>query len=151
MATTQMGRYQEVERVIKALTLEMQRQPEWNVLSKTITSLILADISISCGRHDHAKIMVRDILGAELPVVANIADTAQVKFTTANILNGNVLFSITDLETGDFERYQLTKEGLEIIKQYMGENRVAHDIVYVHAILVLQRLNKHHVMEITDQ
>lgn len=144
------GQHQEAEKAIRAIILEMDRQPEGDASSKSVTLLTLADILISCSKHDHARTIVRDVLGADFPIVATIADTANVKFTTTELLDGCCPLSTKPLKDGNIDEYELTTEGLELIRQHVGEDGIADDIVYVHAILVLQRLNKFSFTDITD-
>ena len=53
-------------------------------------------------------------------------------------------------ENDDYRYFRLTEEGAEVIEQYMGEERMADDILYGLAVMVLQRLNKHQVTEAID-
>ena len=74
----QEGSYKEVVKVIKALSLDMARSPEWSTLRKSFVYLQLADILISCAIYDCAGQLVQDVLGAEFSDIIDIANIANV-------------------------------------------------------------------------
>ncbi|MCJ1391371.1 hypothetical protein MMC18_004235 [Xylographa bjoerkii] len=148
---TQEGRYEVVSRVIEAILQEMDFHPDWNGLRKSVGILSLADIYVSCGRHDRARKIVYSILGAESAAVATIAADTIVEFTTADILSGGYSISTAIWDLTDLSFFELTEEGLETIKEYMGEERMNSDVVYVCSILVLRRLNKYQVVDVTEE
>lgn len=147
----QAGRYQEVESAIKAITLTMERKIEWRTLQKSLLRLQLADISISSGGYDQARQLIRDVLGSDFPIVATIVNTANIEFTTADVLNGIPSRADWLPEDGSDERPKPTVEGREVLKQYLGENKMTDVIVYAAATTVLQRLNRLQLIEIIEE
>ena len=135
-------RDQELEKAIKAIkaiTLEMERQPEWNVLRKFVARLLFADIFASCDRHDSAAQTFQHFLGADFPVIATIAQTVNIGFTSARMLDGSYPSDTTRLEQGSVNQLELTEECVETMKEYVGKDRMVGDITYVFSILILQR------------
>ncbi|MCJ1398407.1 hypothetical protein MMC11_001605 [Xylographa trunciseda] len=144
-------RYQDVQRIIEASLHEMKFQQGWSILRKSVSSFFLADFYIGCGRHDRAREIVQNILGEEYAVVTTVAAAVtEVDFTTEDILNGGCPLPTSGLDYGDLSCFKLTYEGLEAVREYMGEERTNHDLVYICAILVLRRLNETQLIDVTE-